>query len=73
MTSFPYLKIATEHRVPYGDVIRFVQFLDRMRGFPDGLRAQPGWQRDVAMAWVAEQERRRQVESETLTQALTVG
>lgn len=23
-TSFPYLKIATEHDVPYGEVIRYV-------------------------------------------------
>lgn len=73
-TSFPYLAIAKRHHVPYGEVIRYVQFLDKLRGTPQGWQNQfQPWKTDTCLSWCAEQERRKQVEADRLTQALTVG
>lgn len=60
-TSFPYLAIARRHSADYGEVIRFVQFLDKLRGVPQGWQMRVGWERDTCLSWVAEQERRKEV------------
>lgn len=61
VTSFPYLAIAKRYSVDYGEVIRFVQFLDRLRGKPQGWEMRPHWEREAVLAWGAEQERRKEV------------
>ena len=59
-TTFPYLKVAREHGVPYGDVLRFIEDFDRDAPGPLGLAMAPTWMADAGWAWYREQERRRE-------------
>jgi len=66
-TSFPYLKVAREHGVDYGEVLRFAGMLDdsghiligdaRRRGW-GGLSV---WKIAACEAWLNEDDRRRDV------------
>lgn len=58
-TSFPYLAIARRHGIDYAEVVRYAQFLDRLRGRPV-MATVNDWQRETVLSWVAEQERRKQ-------------
>lgn len=55
-TSFPFLKIAREHGVDYGEVLRFVEdfhiAIDKLHGFKQ-------WHREVIAALDREEHRRR--------------
>lgn len=53
-TSFPYLKIAREHGVPYGEVIRMVENIEAS---PD-WKYLVVWEREVLDAWIKERNRR---------------
>jgi hypothetical protein len=54
-TSFPYLKIAREHGVDYGEVIRFVEAVS-LGPNTDAFWTQ--WMADAWLAAIAEHERR---------------
>lgn len=54
-TSFPYLKIARDFGVPYGDVIRFVATISGVK--QDDWR-RPVWECRAMIAWVDENQRR---------------
>jgi hypothetical protein len=70
MTSFPFLKIAREHNVPYGVVLRIAEALKEGRG--PNLDPETGFDfyqhpilvNDVAAAIVDERERRDRVSKE---------
>lgn len=55
-TSFPYMKIARERDVDYGEVIRFVEAFMGHTGVEK--RQLAGWQRDAIKAALAEADRR---------------
>ena len=60
-TSFPYLAVARDHGVPYAEVLRLSDLLDRhrrMMTFPGSGDVRP-WMRSTLDAWHAEQMRRR--------------
>jgi hypothetical protein len=56
-TSFPYLSVAREHGVPYGDVLRLASHL-AAGGVPGDWWAHVPWRRATVLAWEAEQRRR---------------
>lgn len=60
-TSFPYLKVAREHGVDYGDVLRFVEEFDHDAPSPLGLVMCPAWMADAGWAWYRERDRRAAV------------
>jgi hypothetical protein len=41
MTSFPFLKIARDHDRPYGDVIRFIIWMEQMVAIDPGYFTMP--------------------------------
>ncbi len=61
-TSFPYLKIAREYGVEYGEVIRFVEEIARVEGrllnLPFDVEDLGEWQRKACLAWLRENARR---------------
>lgn len=57
-TSFPYLKIAREYGVPYGEVIRMVENIECSPEY----RYLVNWERSVVAAWMEEASRRRRIE-----------
>jgi hypothetical protein len=71
-TTFPFLKIAREHGVPYGAVIRIAEampmlargrgaFLDDQTGADFDFYRHPVLINDIAAAIVAERERREEM------------
>lgn len=72
MTSFPYLKVARDFGVPYGDVVRHVQRLDErwlvgitllfdpQTGDFKGCAPVAAWIPAAEEAWRQENKRRRQ-------------
>ena len=53
-TSFPFLKIARDHGLSYGQVIRFVQYLDDYQHLLAPPHWSQSWQAQTAISWLEE-------------------